>query len=221
MWPSSFLWACSAGFPACGCWNFPVPVDYEKLRATGKSPQPAGWKACSTWASFAPGKAQSCNNCPERGSGVTQSTLKAGFCLLAQALLNCRCMNISLVQPSDGIMQMSNNLACASSNLSVPPGREFRSACIRYRSSRRSFTWRRRSHWRSVFLVPDRRQQSGCGSASNSLSDAAELNRAYQGDAESRPRFCFYKLDRGRANTHHLTFPAPWPKTTLRSCVSG
>src|SRR6266498_5387967 len=38
--------ACSAGFPACGFTGLSSPVDQE--RATGKSPEPAGWKACAT-----------------------------------------------------------------------------------------------------------------------------------------------------------------------------
>src|SRR6266498_6165233 len=38
--------ACSAGFPACGFTGLSSPVDQE--RATGKSPEPAGSKACAT-----------------------------------------------------------------------------------------------------------------------------------------------------------------------------
>src|SRR6266581_1659050 len=38
--------ACSAGFPACGFTGLSSPVDQE--RATGKSPGPAGSKACAT-----------------------------------------------------------------------------------------------------------------------------------------------------------------------------
>src|SRR5437773_2821520 len=38
--------ACSAGFPACGLTGLSSPVDQE--RATGKSPEPAGSKACAT-----------------------------------------------------------------------------------------------------------------------------------------------------------------------------
>src|SRR2546427_7688211 len=38
--------ACSAGFPACGFTGLSSPVDKE--RATGKSPEPAGSKACAT-----------------------------------------------------------------------------------------------------------------------------------------------------------------------------
>src|SRR5436190_831756 len=38
--------ACSAGFPACGFAGLSSPVDQE--RATGKSPEPAGSKACAT-----------------------------------------------------------------------------------------------------------------------------------------------------------------------------
>src|SRR5436189_5342120 len=38
--------ACSAGFPDCGFTGLSSPVDQE--RATGKSPEPAGSKACAT-----------------------------------------------------------------------------------------------------------------------------------------------------------------------------
>src|SRR6266480_1542790 len=38
--------ACSAGFPACGFTGLSSPLDQE--RATGKSPEPAGSKACAT-----------------------------------------------------------------------------------------------------------------------------------------------------------------------------
>src|SRR5947208_16605795 len=38
--------ACSAGFPACGFTGLSSPVDQEG--ATGKSPGPAGSKACAT-----------------------------------------------------------------------------------------------------------------------------------------------------------------------------
>src|SRR6266480_1390063 len=37
---------CSAGFPACGFTGLSSPVDQE--RATGKSPEPPGSKACAT-----------------------------------------------------------------------------------------------------------------------------------------------------------------------------
>src|SRR6266516_1072426 len=48
--------ACSAGFPACGFTGLSSPVDQE--RATGKSPGPAGSKACATTppGSRAPGR---------------------------------------------------------------------------------------------------------------------------------------------------------------------
>ena len=41
---------CSAGFPACGFTGLSSPVDQR--RATRKSPEPAGWKACATSQSW-------------------------------------------------------------------------------------------------------------------------------------------------------------------------
>src|SRR5213596_740212 len=45
-WGLTHELACSAGFPACGFTGLSSPVDQE--RATGKSPEPAGSKACAT-----------------------------------------------------------------------------------------------------------------------------------------------------------------------------
>jgi hypothetical protein len=45
---------CRAGFPACRLRSFPASPEESyaspRIPGTGKSPQPAGWKACPTWA---------------------------------------------------------------------------------------------------------------------------------------------------------------------------
>src|SRR5206468_11873090 len=101
--------ACSAGFPACGFTGLSSPVAQE--RATGKSPEPAGSKACATnpprfMVPMRAKKSAGATHEPERGAPAPPGPVPAEARARARAELEIR----SEEHPSE--LQSRSDLVC-------------------------------------------------------------------------------------------------------------